>query len=240
MDYRVKQWRLFQHYRDRNPPWIKLHFSLLSSMDWVTLDDASRVLAIACMLIASRNDGVVPGDPAYIKRVAYLNKLPNFKPLIDCGFLEPASDCKQMLADARPETETETETETEKRQSSASLAIAFSAEAGFVGIDAYRQSWEKAYPAIDLKAELAKAQAWLIANPKNRKSNYARFLNNWFVRAQDSAPRKSELPAVDWCNTATGIEKRGAELGIHPTDPKFNHWQEFKAAVLHAAQERTH
>jgi hypothetical protein len=74
MDYRVKQWRQFQHYRDRNPPWIKLHFSLLSSMDWVTLDDASRVLAIACMLIASRNDGVVPGDAEYVKRVAYLNR----------------------------------------------------------------------------------------------------------------------------------------------------------------------
>ena len=108
---KVKNWEQFQHYRDRNPPWIKLHFSMLSSQDWVTLDDASRVLAIACMLIASRNGGYVPTDPAYIKRVAYLNKAPNFKPLIDCGFLESASGCKQMLADARPETETETETD---------------------------------------------------------------------------------------------------------------------------------
>lgn len=112
MSYRVKNWRQFQHYSDRNPPWIKLHFSMLSSMDWVTLDDASRVLAVACMLIASRNEGVVPSNPEYIRRVAYLNKSPNFKPLIDCGFLEPASDCKQTLAEFRPETETETETET--------------------------------------------------------------------------------------------------------------------------------
>jgi hypothetical protein len=58
-------------------------------------------------LIASRNEGVIPDKPGYLKRVAYLNKTPNFKPLIDCGFLELASDCKQMLADARPETETE-------------------------------------------------------------------------------------------------------------------------------------
>jgi hypothetical protein len=110
---RVKNWRKFQHYSDRNPPWIKLHFEILSSRDWVTLDDASRVLAIACMLIASRNEGVVPADPDYVQRVAYLKKPPNFKPLIACGFLEVASDCKQMLAPARPETETETETETE-------------------------------------------------------------------------------------------------------------------------------
>ena len=109
MAYRVKNWRQFQHYRDRNPPWIKLHFAILSSTDWVTLDDASRVLAVACMLIASRNEGVIPSDPAYLKRVAYLNKTPNFKPLLECGFLEDASECKQMIADARPETETETE-----------------------------------------------------------------------------------------------------------------------------------
>lgn len=118
--YTVTHWRDFQHYRDRNPPWIKLHFSLLSSRDWVMLDDASRVLAIACMLIASRNDGRVPADPDYVKRVAYLHKRPDFNPLIECGFLVDASGCKQMLADARPEErQRRGETETEQRRTSA-------------------------------------------------------------------------------------------------------------------------
>jgi hypothetical protein len=127
--YRVRNWGQFQHYKDRNPPWIKLHFSLLSSPDWVMLDDASRVLAIACMLIASRNEGEIDGSAAglaYLKRVAYLNKNPSLKPLIECGFLEPASvalaDASAAQADARPETEErqrrdrgeeETEAETE-------------------------------------------------------------------------------------------------------------------------------
>lgn len=115
--YTVTNWSKFQHYRDRNPPWIKLHYELLSSRDWVMLDDASRVLAVACMLIASRNEGNVPDDPAYLKRVAYLNKDPNFKPLLESGFLKLASNCKHMLADARPETETETEEETEAEES---------------------------------------------------------------------------------------------------------------------------
>lgn len=104
MEYlKVKNWSQFQHYKDRNPPWIKLHFALLSSPDWVMLDDASRVLAIACMLIASRNEGQVPNNPAYIKRVAYLNRTPDLKPLIECGFLESASGSKQVLAEFRPE-----------------------------------------------------------------------------------------------------------------------------------------
>lgn len=47
--------------------------------------------------------------------------------------------------------------------------------------------WAKAYPAVDIRKELASASAWLIANPKNAKSNYARFLTSWLSRAQDKA-----------------------------------------------------
>lgn len=50
-------------------------------------------------------------------------------------------------------------------------------------------TWREAYPAVDVKAELAKAAAWIIANPKNKKSNYARFLTSWLSRAQDGAKR---------------------------------------------------
>lgn len=98
--YRIRNWDHFQHYRNRNPPWIKLHYELLSSSDWVTLDDTSRVLAVACMLVASRNDGVIDGSEAglvFLQRVAYLHKLPNLKPLIVSGFLVGAS---RLQADA--------------------------------------------------------------------------------------------------------------------------------------------
>jgi len=54
------------------------------------------------------------------------------------------------------------------------------------------QLWSGAYPAVNLQVELQRAAAWLIANPKNRKSNYKRFLTNWFSRAQDRA-----RPAVE-------------------------------------------
>jgi hypothetical protein len=115
---RIAKWDRYQHYRDRNPPWIKLHVELLSSRTWVALDDASRALVIACMLIAAKNDGEVPADPAYLQRVAYLNGPPNLKPLIDVGFLEPVgvtladastllADASGLQADARPETEAE-------------------------------------------------------------------------------------------------------------------------------------
>jgi uncharacterized protein YdaU (DUF1376 family) len=49
-------------------------------------------------------------------------------------------------------------------------------------------AWSDAYPAVNVKTELAKAASWLHANPKNRKSQYTRFLVNWLSRAQDRAP----------------------------------------------------
>jgi hypothetical protein len=113
--YRVAKWEDHQHYKDRNPPWIKLHYELLSSNTWVMLDDASRVLAVAIMLLASRHEGHVPASLDYIKRVAYLNKKPDLNPLISIGFITPLADASNLQAQARPETETETETEKRQR-----------------------------------------------------------------------------------------------------------------------------
>ena len=69
--------------------------------------------------------------------------------------------------------------------------VRFDAGSGVWSVpDLMRSQWEAAYPATDLDTELAKAGAWLLANPKNQKSNYARFLTNWLTRSQDRAPAK--------------------------------------------------
>lgn len=49
--------------------------------------------------------------------------------------------------------------------------------------------WVKAYPAVNIEQEVAAASVWLIANPRNVKSNYAKFLSNWLTKAQDKAPK---------------------------------------------------
>jgi hypothetical protein len=122
MRLRIKNWKTFQHYDHRCPPWIKLHFKILSSRDWVKASDAERVLAIACMLVASQDeakDGSFDADPDYIQRVAYLNTPPDFKPLIDREFVEvlaDASACKQISTNGVTEKrQSREETETDKK-----------------------------------------------------------------------------------------------------------------------------
>lgn len=108
--YLIRNWSEFQHYKDRNPPWIKLHVGILSSQDWVTLDDKSRVLSIACMVLASKNSGKIDGSEtglAYLKRAAYLNSRPDLKPLILCGFLVPLANDSALQADASSSVYTE-------------------------------------------------------------------------------------------------------------------------------------
>lgn len=113
--YRFANWGEYQHYKDRCPPWIKLHHSLITSEVWVMGNDASRALAVACMLLASRdiaNDGSFNGDPEYIKRFAYLNSKPDFEHLIKHGFIELVQDASSTLAKCNTEKSRE-ETETE-------------------------------------------------------------------------------------------------------------------------------
>lgn len=92
--YKIINWKEYQHYKDRNPPWIKLHIELLTSPTWVMLDDAGRVLAVACMLLAGRNgtNGEFCGDPEYVQKVANLNQRPDFQKLINIGFLKEIKD----------------------------------------------------------------------------------------------------------------------------------------------------
>lgn len=160
---KVRNWERFQHYKDRNPPWIKLHFALLSSQDWVLLDDRSRVLAIACMLVASRNDGFVDCSDrglAYLQRVAYLHQPPDVIPLIDAGFLEADSECKQMLATATKPQANDTQRRGEERRgrSASQGKRATSLPADFSITDDMREWARKELPQLNgaLEAETGK------------------------------------------------------------------------------------
>lgn len=69
------------------------------------------------------------------------------------------------------------------------VAVAGPADSITLTVDAdLMASWRDAFPAIVVETEVARAGLWLTANPKNRKSNYERFLLNWLTRAQDKAP----------------------------------------------------
>ena len=115
-----KNWKKFQHYKDRCPPWIKLHRDLLNDRIFASLPIASKALAPLLWLLASESkDGSFDAaieELAFRLHIASKDLEAGLKPLIDKGFFVDASTMlAPCLQDAIPETETERETEREKK-----------------------------------------------------------------------------------------------------------------------------
>ena len=112
--FSIKNWEKHQHYKDRNPPWIKLHKDLLHDYEFTCLHDASKLQLMLIWLLASQMDNKIPCDQNWLKNTLHVEQDIDLKALSDGGFIDIASDmlaeCNQV---AMPETETETETETE-------------------------------------------------------------------------------------------------------------------------------
>lgn len=133
-----KNWRDFQHYKDRSPPWIRLHRKLLDDKDFHRLPVDARALAPMLWLLASESvDGIINADVddlAFRLRTTELAIRKGLDPLLERGFFVVEQDASNAIAtcqhDATPETEalqrTETEAETENparapRKSSSNL-----------------------------------------------------------------------------------------------------------------------
>lgn len=113
-----KNWQSFQHYKDRAPPWIKLHKSLLDDFEFQSLPVASRALAPMLWLLASEHPAgeiaAAPDKLAFRLRMLANEVKDALHPLVEAGFFivvehgdsDPLAERKR---DAMPETEGETE-----------------------------------------------------------------------------------------------------------------------------------
>lgn len=124
MIIKPKNWVDFQHYKDRCPPWIKLHKTILDNYEFQILPDASKALAMCLWLVASEHlDGEIDADSTKLafrfrQGVEKIEK--SLKPLIDGGFFFVVHCASNALADGkqdapldRGETETYKPVETE-------------------------------------------------------------------------------------------------------------------------------
>ena len=96
MDYlRVKNWDDHQHYKTRNPPWIKLHRALLDDFVFCSLPDESKAHLMLIWLLASQSGGKVPAEPKFLARKIGAIKGVDLDLLVKSGFLIPDSNVEQ-------------------------------------------------------------------------------------------------------------------------------------------------
>lgn len=83
----VPKWDEFQHYKDRAPPWIKLHNSIMENYQFECLPDASKAHLFCIWLLASRTNNKINNDPQWIARRIGANSKVNIDILVENGFL---------------------------------------------------------------------------------------------------------------------------------------------------------
>lgn len=89
---RVKNWTEFQHYKDRNPLWIKLHVALLDDYEFCRLPDVLKGQLMLLWLFASKRSGLIPNDAQFLKEKIGLTTKLDLGVLIDQGFLIPTDE----------------------------------------------------------------------------------------------------------------------------------------------------
>jgi hypothetical protein len=127
---RIKNWNTFQHFKDRRPPWIKLHRDILDRRDINSISDRSfRVLV--CLWLLASEDKRLEGNLPCIEDIAFRVRLSedHIRESLQelTHFIEHDDDkvisegCQHDAPETETEIETEEETEEENKQPSLSL-----------------------------------------------------------------------------------------------------------------------
>jgi hypothetical protein len=106
----VRNWEEFQHYKDRDPSWIKLYNRLLDDYAFGLLPDSRKWHLIGIFLLASRHNNRVPRDPHWVSR-----KIGAQVP-VDLGVLERAGFLVMLESEPLAQAEQDASPEKEKRR----------------------------------------------------------------------------------------------------------------------------
>ena len=108
----IKNWSEFQHFKDRRPPWIKLHRDILENRDISTISDCSFRVLVSLWLLASEDkemEGSLPDidDIAFRLRMDKAKIIKALKELDKFIIHDDINPISERHQDDVPEEETE-------------------------------------------------------------------------------------------------------------------------------------
>lgn len=176
---KIKNWNTFQHFKDRRPPWIKLHREILDQRDINMISDRSFRVLVGLWLLASEDEhmeGRLPeiddicfrlrmGKPCIIKALKEL------EPFLYQNDIKVIS--KQYQDDV-PETEERQRTETYKKEKDA-LPHFIPKDAW----DLYCQHRGKKFTSKAKALALKKLEAWHKEGQNIEEILNNSVMNNW-------------------------------------------------------------
>lgn len=115
--FSVKNFDKYQHYRDRNPPWIKFHHATLGDYEFNRLPDAVKWHLVGIWSLASQHNNCLPFDSAWIQqRIGAVERV-DLNALAEAGWLLVQHASKtgaRRQRKATSETEAQEQAEEEK------------------------------------------------------------------------------------------------------------------------------
>jgi len=128
MNYRVKNWGKFQHFKDRRPPWIKLYRDILDDIQWHKLDGDSAKLLVMIWVIASEDGGNLPANDELAFRLritesalnSTISKLNHWLEQYDISMISERYQDDALEKEKEREAEEEAEREAEAEREDAS------------------------------------------------------------------------------------------------------------------------
>ena len=111
----IRHWERFQHYKERNPPWVKNYTRLLSDQNYLALSPTRRALLHGLWLAYALNDTSLRLDIKLLNTSLGLHaKMRDYEALNHAGYITIVAS--KPLAPRARSRETETETEKERTE----------------------------------------------------------------------------------------------------------------------------
>lgn len=100
--FRIRNFERFQHYKDRNPPWIRLYGALWRDRAFFRLPDALKAHLIGLFALAARLDNRIPDDPEWLAHELCASERIDLAALVASGFLVPEHHASAAVAPCEP------------------------------------------------------------------------------------------------------------------------------------------
>lgn len=172
---RPKNWADFQHYKDRDPSWIKLHKRLLDDFEFQSLPVASRALAPMLWLLASEEKtGLIDAEDrklAFRLRMTPAELDEALRPLVQGGFFVAERAASGPLAEPdRPAILQVEKQVKDKKEEQLPVEAAASKQKSYP--EAFEQFW-KAYPTDNNMPKKPAFKAWGRLAPEKQTAAFA-------------------------------------------------------------------
>jgi hypothetical protein len=109
--FRVRKWEDFQHYKQRNPPWIRLHRTLLRDHKFNKLTETEQWMLVRVWLLASETANHMAYDERWVRRAINSSRKVPLEKFVSMGFLEETCEllASSLLAGRGQHAEPEAE-----------------------------------------------------------------------------------------------------------------------------------